>query len=87
MSLKIIKTDNYDEIRELVKANNGHCPCSIIKDETTKLIIKTWRPNTYFGKKNIMPLINRLPNRVPAMIINEDLNLSTNRSRSYRFNK
>ena len=39
--LKIISVDA--SVGELVKANNGYCPCAVIKNEDTKCPCKEFR--------------------------------------------
>ena len=37
--MKIVKNDRPD-VEEAVRANDGYCPCAIIKDEDTKCMCK-----------------------------------------------
>lgn len=32
--------NHVNKIRKMLKANNGYCPCVLIKDETTKCMCK-----------------------------------------------
>lgn len=45
--LKIITVEA--SIGDLVKANNGYCPCAVIKNEDTKCICKEFREQTEPG--------------------------------------
>lgn len=36
-------------IGELVKANNGYCPCAVIRDEDTKCPCRVFREQDYPG--------------------------------------
>lgn len=36
-------------VGDLVKANNGYCPCAVIKNEDTKCICKEFREQTVPG--------------------------------------
>jgi hypothetical protein len=36
-------------VGDLVKANNGYCPCAVIKNEDTKCICKEFREQTEPG--------------------------------------
>lgn len=40
---KIIKVSNMEHIEELVKQNDGYCPCAISKSEDTKCMCKEFR--------------------------------------------
>lgn len=46
MRIKIIKNPDEEyaaEIIKRIKNNNGHCPCKLIKDKTTKCRCKEFR--------------------------------------------
>ena len=40
--MKIVKNDRPD-VEEAVRANDGYCPCAIIKDDDTKCMCKDFR--------------------------------------------
>ena len=48
--LKIITVEA--SVGDLVKANNGYCPCAVIKNEDTKCICKEFREQTEPGLCN-----------------------------------
>ena len=44
--IKVITNPDKDfvkEIRKKLKENNGHCPCSLIKNEDTKCVCKEFK--------------------------------------------
>ena len=44
--MKIIKnpdSDKYEQVTELVKNNDGYCPCMLFKTEDTKCMCKEFR--------------------------------------------
>lgn len=42
--IKVNPDEEYvREIRQKLKANNGYCPCSLIKNEDTKCMCKEFR--------------------------------------------
>ena len=44
--LKIIKNpdiETYIQVSNAIKANNGYCPCSLIKNQDTKCMCKNFR--------------------------------------------
>lgn len=45
--LKIITVEA--SVGELVKANNGYCPCAVLKNEDTKCMCKEFREQTEPG--------------------------------------
>ena len=50
MKLKIIPNpdkEEYDEITQAVKDNDGYCPCLIIRNPDTKCICKEFREQEY----------------------------------------
>lgn len=50
--MKIIKNPDskkYEEITELVKKNDGYCPCLLFKTEDTKCMCKEFRDQTEPG--------------------------------------
>jgi hypothetical protein len=52
MSLKIIPNpdkEEYDEITQAVKDNNGFCPCELTQTTDTKCPCKTFREQTTEG--------------------------------------
>lgn len=46
--MKIIEIDK--SIKALVDANNGYCPCMVVKNEDTKCMCKEFRQQTTAGK-------------------------------------
>ena len=46
--MKIIEVDK--SIKALVDANNGYCPCMVVKNEDTKCMCKEFREQTTAGK-------------------------------------
>jgi ferredoxin-thioredoxin reductase catalytic subunit len=51
--LKIIKNPDaaiYEEMTEAVKANDGYCPCAIVKDEDTRCPCRDFREQTTEGE-------------------------------------
>lgn len=42
----ITKLPNSEDIAMTVKANDGHCPCKTIKDESTKCLCQEFRDQT-----------------------------------------
>lgn len=50
--IKIITNSDKDfvkEIRDKIKANNGYCPCSLIKNEDTKCMCKEFKQQVKEG--------------------------------------
>lgn len=50
--IKIITNSDKDfvkEIRDKIKANNGYCPCSLIKNEDTKCMCKEFKQQVKDG--------------------------------------
>lgn len=45
--IKIITVEA--SVGDLVKANNGYCPCAVIKNEDTKCMCKAFREQTEPG--------------------------------------
>lgn len=45
--MKIIEVDK--SIKKLVDANNGYCPCAIVKNEDTKCICKDFKEQITAG--------------------------------------
>lgn len=45
--MKIIEIDK--SIKALVDANNGYCPCMVVKNEDTKCMCKEFREQTTSG--------------------------------------
>lgn len=41
--MTICKTENSEEIEQQIRANDGYCPCRIIKTEDTKCMCKDFR--------------------------------------------
>ena len=39
--MKIVEVDK--SVRELVAANNGYCPCTVVKNEDTKCMCKEFK--------------------------------------------
>lgn len=52
MKLKIISNpdkEEYDEITQAVKDNDGYCPCLTVRNANTKCMCKTFREQTTEG--------------------------------------
>lgn len=50
--MKIIKNPDskkYEQVTELVKNNDGYCPCMLFKTEDTKCMCKEFRDKTEPG--------------------------------------
>lgn len=50
--MKIIKNPDskkYEQVTELVKNNDGYCPCMLFKTEDTKCMCKEFRDQTEPG--------------------------------------
>ena len=46
MKMKIIRNPDAEyarEIQKMLKANNGYCPCALIKNQDTKCMCKDFR--------------------------------------------
>ena len=43
-------TDFVKEIREAIRANNGHCPCEVEATPDTKCMCKDFRENVPVGE-------------------------------------
>lgn len=51
--MKIIRNpdnDIYDEVTEVVKQNNGYCPCEIVQTDDTKCPCKAFREQETEGE-------------------------------------
>ncbi len=47
MIIKVNPDSDYvKEVRRKLKANNGYCPCAVIKDEDTKCMCREFREMT-----------------------------------------
>lgn len=49
--MKIVKMDSYEakQIENRLRANDGYCPCSLVKNKDTKCMCKAFREQTEPG--------------------------------------
>ena len=75
MDRKLTIIEINPDIRELVKANDGYCPCAIERNPDTKCICKAFREQTEPGECHCGRF---------AKVYGEDINVTTNEERTGR---